>query len=115
MILDDGWRFGPYELHEGVVCVLRGRRQIQLTKTEVQLMTALVRQAGEAVGREDLVGAVWAAQMTDDHRLSMHMSRLRGIFGDASIPAAEQGGYRSGVTVERMATQAEAEAFRLCL
>lgn len=114
-MFDGGWRFGPYELHAGTDRVLRGHRRLNLTEPEVKLLTVLVKAGGEVVLREDLAGAVWAAQMVDDHALTMQMSRLRQELGEAAIPTFQRGGYRVGCPVEPMATDEESLAFHLCV
>jgi DNA-binding winged helix-turn-helix (wHTH) protein/ATP/maltotriose-dependent transcriptional regulator MalT len=113
-MLDGGWRFGPYELHAGVGRVLRGRKLVPLTETEIQLLTMLVRHGGEIVPRETLLDAVWSSRVTEPNVLAATISRLRQQLGDDIVPTAERGGYRLGAPVEALGSTAEQRALHLC-
>jgi DNA-binding winged helix-turn-helix (wHTH) protein/tetratricopeptide (TPR) repeat protein len=112
-MLDGGWRFGPYELYAGTDRVMRGRKRLAFTETEVKLLSVLARNGGEAVSREEIFGAVWSVQMTDDHTLTMHMSRLRQELGEEIIPPSQGGGYRLGGAVEPILTVPELQVLWL--
>jgi DNA-binding winged helix-turn-helix (wHTH) protein len=113
-MLDEGWRFGTYELHAGVSRVMRGRRVVPLTDTEVNLLTVLVRNRGEVVSREALFEAVWSSRMADDNALTTNMSRMRSQLGEDVIPTFQHGGYRLGCRIEPCGTEPELVALRLC-
>lgn len=58
--------------------IFRGASQINLTRTEFQLLEALARQAGRVVRRRELIDAAWGAgTMVDGNNLEVMMSSLR--------------------------------------
>ena len=53
-------------------------RRIDLTYVEFELLYALARNAGKALGRDRMMAAIWQESRTDQtHRLTVHISRLR--------------------------------------
>jgi two-component system OmpR family response regulator len=56
--------------------VMRGGREIDLTKTEYRVLEVLMRSAGQVVLRRDRIAAGWDAHV-DDNSLDVTMSALR--------------------------------------
>jgi len=80
--------FGSFALHAArklLVCVPEGR-QVVLGGRAFDLLLALVARAGEVVGHDELVSAVWPFSVVEDNGLRVHMSALRKALGDG--PAA---------------------------
>lgn len=76
--------FGSFALHAArklLVCVPEGR-QVVLGGRAFDLLLALVARAGEVVGHDELVSAVWPCSVVEDNGLRVHMSALRKALGD---------------------------------
>lgn len=65
------------------VCFSEGV-DLNLTKSEFQILARLALSAGQTVSREDLVHSLWAldSPYVDENTLFVHMSRLRGKLGE---------------------------------
>ncbi len=58
--------------------VMRGQREIALTRLEFDLLVALAREPGRVFSRETLLSEVWGYQNSTDTRLvNVHIQRLR--------------------------------------
>jgi two-component system response regulator MtrA len=63
----------------------RGDTPLSLTATELRLLVALTRNAGQVLSREDLLAEVWGYDYLGDSRLvDMAVLRLRNKLGDAT-------------------------------
>lgn len=61
----------------------KGGEELQLTGKEFELLQILIRQAGTAVSRDDLMNEVWGGSAEDStKKLDMHISWLRRKLGD---------------------------------
>ncbi len=76
--------------------VLLNNREVFLTPTEFQLLSTLVRHAGQVVTRTLLLQAIWDSEelYIDDNTLSVHISRLREKIGSGFIHTVRGVGYR---------------------
>jgi two-component system OmpR family response regulator len=70
------WRVADLTLDEGTWEVTRGDCPIELTKTEFEILLALVRQRRRVVSRTALAGEVWGYDQSGNV-LEVHMSSLR--------------------------------------
>jgi two-component system response regulator MtrA len=83
--------------------VLRGTKQIQLTRLEFDLLVALAREPGRVFSRDALLSEVWGYRHSTDTRLvNVHVQRLRSkIEHDAEHPeiviTIRGVGYKAGV------------------
>lgn len=83
--------------------VLRGTKQIQLTRLEFDLLVALAREPGRVFSRDALLSEVWGYRHSTDTRLvNVHVQRLRSkIEHDAENPEIVKTirgvGYKAGV------------------
>jgi DNA-binding response OmpR family regulator len=61
---------------------------VQLTRTEFDLLVAMVTRPRAALTRRQLIGEVWGDEWYgDDHVVDVHVAHLRGKLGDdASEP-----------------------------
>jgi DNA-binding response OmpR family regulator len=68
--------------------VTRGGRAVELTRTELRLLTELALERGRVVSREELLARVWGSGYVGDSRLvDVHVRRLRKkIEADPSRP-----------------------------
>ncbi|HEU4546853.1 MAG TPA: winged helix-turn-helix domain-containing protein, partial [Microlunatus sp.] len=66
-------------LNRGSREVLVSGHEVDLTRTEFDLLAHLVRNPGVVVPREDLIRAVWASDFVPDstHVVDVHLANLR--------------------------------------
>ncbi len=56
--------------------------EVELTRTEFDLLAALGRDPGVVVQRADLLESVWGPDYDDDHLIDVHIANLRRKLGD---------------------------------
>ena len=71
------WQVGDLVVDEGARLVRRGDAEVQLTRTEFDLLVALGRRRGQAVSKEHLLSAVWQFDSYDPNLVEVHISALR--------------------------------------
>jgi DNA-binding response OmpR family regulator len=75
--------------------VLRGGTEVTLTRKEFDILAALARRPGMAVGRDRIIIEVWQTSYVGPHVLDVHMAALRGKLGDPGLVQTVRGvGYR---------------------
>jgi len=78
-----------------------GAREIELTRTEFEILTFLVRNAGRVVTREELMEHIWGTSELEGRALDMHIARLRKkIEEDPSNPKIIQTVHAVGYRLE---------------
>jgi DNA-binding response OmpR family regulator len=71
-------RFGDVELRRDQGIVLKGGREVSLTKTEFRLLCEFADHAGSVLSRDQLLERVWGYEYLGDSRLvDAHVRRLR--------------------------------------
>jgi len=55
---------------------------VDLTRTEFEILAALVRDPGAVVDRAALLASVWGPGYNDDHLVDVHVANLRRKLGD---------------------------------
>jgi DNA-binding response OmpR family regulator len=55
---------------------------VDLTRTEFEILAALMRDPGAVVERPALLASVWGPGYTDDHLVDVHVANLRRKLGD---------------------------------
>ena len=74
-------------LTKGVVS--SGRKAVELSRNELQILACLMVHTGQIVSRADLIDALWDSQIyIDDNTLSVNMTRLRGKLAQIGLPDA---------------------------
>ncbi len=73
---------GRWEVDDLVVDEARGKvtragQEIELTPTEYQLLTVLVKRTGQVLSKEQLLGHVWGLDPVESNALNVHLSSLR--------------------------------------
>jgi DNA-binding response OmpR family regulator len=76
-------------------------RSVELTRTEFDILAALVREPGAVVDRPTLLAGVWGPGYTDDHLVDVHVANLRRKLGDSPdaprfVETVRGVGYRLG-------------------
>lgn len=81
-------RVGPLRVETQSRRVFKHDQEIQLSTREYELLTALMRGAGRAISRDELISSVWGEDWSGDPRtLEVHVRWLRlKIEDDPTIP-----------------------------
>jgi len=71
-------RFGDIELRREQGMLLKGGKEVSLTKTEFRLLCEFADHAGSVLSRDQLLERVWGYEYLGDSRLvDAHVRRLR--------------------------------------
>ena len=105
------YRFGPFTLDPFRRMVARDAEPIALTPKAVDVLAALVEQAGNLVSKTELMERVWPATFVEEANLSVQISALRRVLGHQPdgrdyVETLPRRGYRFVAPVERRAAQA---------
>jgi len=100
--------FGAFTLDVPERRLSRGATPIQLSPKTFDVLLALVREAGQLVSKNDLLGAVWPNTFVEEGILTVHVAALRKRLGDtarggAFIETVSRYGYRFVAPVHRRA------------
>ena len=93
-------RAGDLEIDRQRFEVKMKGRQVELTRKEFDLLSALVRSPGRVFGREELLDLVWGQDgFVEPRTVDVHVARLRAKFTAARAPepgieTVRGGGYR---------------------
>ncbi|MFW5679687.1 MAG: winged helix-turn-helix domain-containing protein [Pseudomonadota bacterium] len=102
-------RFGPFEMHRGVV--RRGATVLRIPPKEMAVLGALVAAGGGIVGRTELIEAGWGRGSASDASLARCIHSLRRILecedGSEIVQTMHGHGFRLAVPVERGASGAD--------
>lgn len=71
------WQVGDLTVDEGARVVHRGDAEVELTRTEFDLLAELGRRRGRATSKEQLLAAVWQFDSYDPNLVEVHISALR--------------------------------------
>jgi TolB-like protein/DNA-binding winged helix-turn-helix (wHTH) protein len=83
---DREFRFGPFEFSCGAGELRKGGTKIRLNGQAVQVLTALLENAGQVTTREELRSKLWpeGTFVDFDHSLNAVVNRLRQRLGDSA-------------------------------
>src|SRR3954454_12337844 len=85
--------FGPFRLLAAQRLLLEGDKPVRLGSRAFDILAALIEQAGEVVGKEELIARAWPQTFVEEANLKIQVSALRRTLGDG------QGGNRYIITV----------------
>jgi len=71
------WQLGDLVVDDGARSVARDGVLLELTRTEYDLLAALVRHVGKVLSKTQLLTAVWGFDAYDTNLVEVHMSALR--------------------------------------
>ena len=71
------WQLGDLVVDDGARSVARDGVLLELTRTEYDLLAALVRHVGRVLSKTQLLTAVWGFDAYDTNLVEVHMSALR--------------------------------------
>jgi DNA-binding winged helix-turn-helix (wHTH) protein len=111
--IDQGFAFGPYRLFPWQRLLMESDRPVKLGSRALEILTVLVENAGEIVGKAQLMTRVWPHIVVEEAALRVHMAALRKILGDGRegrrfIATVPQRGYSFVAPVHQHATGASA-------
>src|SRR3954451_5546216 len=79
----DLYEFDEFRLDTGRNELLKDEKLVPLTNKAFQLLTLLVRSAGQTVGKDTIYEALWADSFVEDANLTQHIYKLRKTLGSA--------------------------------
>jgi len=85
---DVRWYFGAFVLWEAQRRLERSGEAVRLGPRAFDLLLQLLKRAGEFIGKDELLAAVWAGVVVEEASVRVHMSALRKILGE---PAEGEG------------------------
>ena len=93
------YEFGPFRLVPAEKQILRDGDPVPLTPKSFDLLVVLVENAGHLVEKSELMNRVWPDSFVEEANLSVKMSELRRVLGEASdqnryIETVPRRGYR---------------------
>lgn len=103
------WRFGNVEFDEARHELRVGGSAVEMEHKPLEVLSLLLRHAGEVVTKDELFETVWAGRVTVDHVLSTAVGKLRKVLDaedERRIATVPRIGYRFDGPVERMAVGA---------
>jgi len=74
--------FGPFHLHATERRLLRAGQAVDIGSRALDILIALVEQAGEVIGKKALVARVWPDVIVEESSLRVHVAALRKALGD---------------------------------
>lgn len=78
------YEFGSFRLAPGERRLYRGGEAVSLPPKEFDLLLLLVCNAGQPLGRENLIKSIWPNTVVEEANLNVHISALRKILSDSS-------------------------------
>lgn len=107
------WRFGAVEFDEARRELRVAGLPVDVEHKPLEVLSLLLRHAGEVVGKDVLFAHAWAGRVTVDHVLATAVGKLRKVLDDAGrarIVTVPRIGYRFDGDVERVETGTRAAA-----
>ena len=104
MTADNGavYVFGPYRLNVDARLLTREHQPVALAPKTFDLLLLLVRRAGQALSKQELLTELWPDTFVEEGNLSFQISTLRKALGQTAHPWIEtvpKHGYRFAVEV----------------
>jgi DNA-binding winged helix-turn-helix (wHTH) protein len=84
---DDAISFGPFRLYAAQRLIESAGAPLQLGARALDILIALVEQAGKVVSKTDLIIRVWPDVTVDEGNLRVHVAMLRKALGDGEAGA----------------------------
>jgi len=102
-----GLRFGPFELNVAERSLKKANQVIPLGGRAYDILIALLENAGEFVGKAELIARAWPDVTVEEGSLRVHLSALRkalgdGQFGNKYIASKQGHGYSFIAPVTRL-------------
>lgn len=99
------YAFGPFVLDPAEHVLLRDGAPVPARSKALDVLAVLLAHAGRLVTKEELMAAVWPGLVVEENTVSVTVSRLRALLGDASrhgryVETVPGYGYRFVAAVE---------------
>jgi predicted ATPase/DNA-binding winged helix-turn-helix (wHTH) protein len=78
-------RFGPFELNVAERSLKKANQVIPLGGRAYEILIALLENAGEVVGKAELIAKAWPDVTVEEGSLRVHLSALRKALGDGQF------------------------------
>jgi predicted ATPase/DNA-binding winged helix-turn-helix (wHTH) protein len=100
-------RFGPFELNVAERSLKKANQVVPLGGRAYDILIALLENAGEVVGKAELIARAWPDVTVEEGSLRVHLSALRkalgdGQFGDKYIANIQGRGYSFIAPITRL-------------
>lgn len=79
---DQSFAFGPFRLVPERQLLLRDGQPVRIGGRALDILTALVEQAGETVGKRELIARAWPNMFVEESNLKVNMNALRRALGE---------------------------------
>lgn len=114
MSQEERYTFDDFRLEANQRRLLRGDTAVELPPKAFDLLLVLVRRAGELIGRDELIAALWPGTVISENSLGRQVWLLRKALGqdgnkEPYIQTVSKQGYRFVAVVRRISAEAEAE------
>src|ERR1700731_274488 len=80
-----GLRFGPFEVNFSDRSLKKANRAVPLGGRAYDILIALLENAGEVVGKAELIARAWPDVTVEEGSLRVHLSALRKALGDGQF------------------------------
>jgi DNA-binding winged helix-turn-helix (wHTH) protein/Tfp pilus assembly protein PilF len=91
-------QFGDFQFDPEIPLLTRGTRSLELSPKALQILAALVKNAGRVVSKDDLLNIVWPDTVVEEGNLAVHIFALRKALRTGSsveyIETIPKRGYR---------------------
>jgi len=104
------FRFGTFTLLAFERMLLSDGQPVALGSRAIDLLLALVHRRGEVVSKDDLFKSAWPGLVVEDNNLAVQVSVLRKVLGPEAIVNVARRGYRFGLPVEELPSDAPVPA-----
>jgi DNA-binding winged helix-turn-helix (wHTH) protein len=108
-----GYRLGCYTLYPQPGLLFLGDRQINLTPTDIAVLTILAKHSGSTVPKTTFFQIVWFDTPIHENNLPIYIKNLRRSMGRASILTQHRHGYQINLLVEPLGTPEEMHTWYL--
>src|SRR5580704_15206815 len=78
-------RFGPFELNVAERSLKKANQLIPVGGRAYDILIALLENAGEVVGKAELIARTWPDVTVEEGSLRVHLSALRKALGDGQF------------------------------
>src|SRR6266403_1907290 len=78
-------RFGPFELNVAERSLKKANQAVPLGGRAYDILMALLENAGEVVGKAELIARAWPDVTVEEGSLRVHLSALRKALGDGQF------------------------------
>ena len=88
------YEFGSFRLDVVERCLWHGQKRVPLGGRALDVLAALVRQAGRLVTKDELMRQAWKGRVVEEGNIHVQISSLRKLLGDEAIATVSGYGYR---------------------